>query len=124
MQPYWQYTDVPRNLAVGVPVGTDTNGGALLFNYNFKHGISLALRPEYITSSGSVTSHATNLLGYGPGSGAFAFTATPTFQKGAFYVRADVSVVDARSYVPGDAFGPLGKSGTQTRGVIESGFLC
>ena len=122
IQPYWQYTDVPTDKRIGIINGADTDGFALLFNYNFKHGISLALRPEYITSSGTVADHAVNLM-YGPGSNAFGFTVTPTYQKGAFFVRADVSVVNARSFTPGDAFGRVGLNGSQTRGALESGFL-
>ena len=122
IQPYWQYTNVATNLKAGIAEGATTNGGALLFNYNFKHGLSLALRPEYITSSGNLASGSVNLL-YGPGSNAFSFTVTPTFQKGAFFIRADGSVVHARSITPGDAFGKLGSNDTQTRGVVEAGFL-
>jgi hypothetical protein len=122
IQPYWQYTDVPTNKKIGISQGTDTDGFALLFNYNFKHGISLALRPEYISSGGSLANGAVNLL-YGPGSNAFAFTVTPTYQKGGFFIRADASVADARSFTAGDAFGTLGKDGTQTRGVVEAGFI-
>jgi hypothetical protein len=122
IQPYWQYTDVPTNLKAGVAKGATTNGGAVLFNYNFKHGFSLAVRPEYITSSGSLGSGSVNLL-YGPGSNAFSFTVTPTFQKGAFFIRADGSVVHARSITAGDGFGKLGSNDTQTRGVVEAGFL-
>jgi hypothetical protein len=122
IQPYWQYTNVPTNAKIGIAKGATTDGGALLFNYNFKHGISLALRPEYITSSGSVANGAANLL-YGPGSNAFAFTVTPTYQKGGFFIRADASVVDARSFTAGSAFGALGKNDTQTRGVVEAGVM-
>ena len=122
IQPYWQYTNVPTNLKIGIAKGATTDAGALLFNYNFKHGISLALRPEYITSSGSVANGAVNLL-YGPGSNAFAFTVTPTYQKGGFFIRADASVVDARSFTAGSAFGALGKNDTQTRGVVEAGVM-
>jgi hypothetical protein len=122
IQPYWQYTDVPTNTKIGIAKGATTDGVALLFNYNFKHGISLALRPEYITSSGSVANGAVNLL-YGPGSNAFAFTVTPTYQKGGFFIRADASVADARSFTAGDAFGALGRNGTQTRGVVEAGVM-
>jgi len=50
IQPYWQYTYVPANASIGILQSGSTNGGALLLNYNFKHGISLAFRPEYITS--------------------------------------------------------------------------
>ena len=122
VQPYWQYTDVPTNAKAGIVKGATTDGIALLFNYNFKHGISLAVRPEYISSSGNVTNGAVNLL-YGPGSNAFAVTVTPTYQKGAFFIRADGSVVRASSITPGDAFGKLGLNDTQTRGVVEAGFM-
>lgn len=122
VQPYWQYTTVPTNAKIGIAKGASTDGFALLFNYNFKHGVSLAVRPEYISSNGSLANGAVNLL-YGPGSNAFAFTVTPTYQKGAFYLRADLGVVNARSFTAGDAFGPLGQNGTQTRGALEAGFL-
>jgi hypothetical protein len=122
IQPYYQYTSVPTNVRAGILNGANTSGGALLFNYNFKHGISAALRPEYISANGTVANKAVNLL-YGPGSNAFSFTFTPTWQKGGFFARADVSVVNARSFTSGDAFGKLGTQGTQTRGVIEAGFM-
>jgi hypothetical protein len=124
VSPYWQYTRVPANASIGIPEKGSTNGGALLLNYNFKHGISLAVRPEYITSSGSTTDpFALNLLGYGAGSNAFAFTVTPTYQKSGFFLRGDVSVVDARSATPGLVFGPNGLNTKQTRGVVEAGFM-
>jgi hypothetical protein len=122
--PYWQYTRVPANAAIGIPEKGSTNGGALLLNYNFKHGISLAVRPEYITSSGNATDPlALNLLGYGAGSGAFAFTVTPTYQKAGFFLRGDISVVDARNSTAGLVFGPTGLNTKQTRGLIEAGFM-
>ena len=123
--PYWQYSHVPTDVKIGLPSSGSTNGGALLLNYNFKGGFSLAARPEYISSSSSLAAtnpNALNLL-YGPGSSAFGFTVTPTYQKGGFFIRADVGVVDARKFTAGDAFGNLGTNGTQVRGVIESGFM-
>ena len=122
IQPYWQYTDVPTNVKAGILKGATTDGVALLFNYNFKHGFSMALRPEYISASGTPTNNAVNLL-YGPGSNAFSFSLTPAWQKGGFFARAEYSVVDARSFTAGDAFGKLGTQGTQSRGVIEAGFM-
>jgi len=122
--PYWQYTRVPANAALGIPKTASTNGGAVLFTYNFKRGISLAVRPEYITSSGSTTDPLNlNLLGYGAGSDAFAFTVTPTYKKGGFFLRGDLAVVDARNSTPGLMFGPAGLNSKQVRGVIESGFM-
>lgn len=124
IEPYWQYTRVPTNTSLGITQSGSTNGGALLLNYNFKHGISLAVRPEYITSSGSATTPgALNLLGYGVGSSAFAFTATPTYQKGGFFIRADVALVDARNTTPGFVFGSNGLDTKQVRGVVEAGFM-
>ncbi len=123
IEPYFQYTHVPAKPGIGIPEGAHTTGGALLLNYNFKHGISLAARPEYIVSSGSATDPLALNLIYGPGSKAFAFTVTPAYQKGGFFLRADVAVVHATSITPGLAFGPLGLNANQTRGVVEAGFM-
>ena len=116
--PYYQYTVVKANPSIGIPVGAHTNGGAILANYNFKHGISLAVRPEYIKSSGP------NLL-YGPSTGAFGFTVTPTYVKDAFFIRGDFSIVHVTNFDPttGFAFGTDGTKLNQPRGVIEAGFM-
>lgn len=120
--PYFQYTNVPTIPKFGIVAGAHTAGGALLLTYNFKHGISLAVRPEYITTSGSVANGTINLL-YGPGSGAFGFTITPTYVKGEFFARGEFSIVHASSLTPGDAFGPLGMNANQPRGAVEMGFM-
>ncbi|PYU64616.1 MAG: hypothetical protein DMG49_26175 [Acidobacteria bacterium] len=115
---------MPANTSLGILKSGSTNGGALLLTYNFKHGISMAVRPEYITSSGSATDPlALNLLGYGVGSNAFAFTVTPTYKKDGFFLRGDISVVDARNATPGLVFGAAGLNTKQVRGVVESGFM-
>jgi hypothetical protein len=120
--PYFQYTNVPTIPKVGIFAGAHTAGGALLATYNFKHGISLAVRPEYITTSGSAASGTINLL-YGPGSNAFGFTITPTYVKGGFFARGEFAIVHAGSITAGDAFGPLGTNANQPRGAIEMGFM-
>jgi hypothetical protein len=123
INPYFQYTDVPKNASIGILAGAHTNGGALLVTRLFKHGVSLAARPEYLKSSGNVLDpNAINLL-YGPGSGAFAFTVTPTYVKGAFFMRGDFSIVHATSSTPGLVFGNAGLSTNQPRGVLEAGFM-
>lgn len=122
VQPYFQYTDVPTNAGIGIAEGASTKGGALLLTRNFKHGFSLAPRIEYIKSSGSVASGSANLL-YGPGSGAFGLTITPTYRKDAFFLRGDLAIVHATSMTAGDAFGPSGLNATQPRGVVEAGFM-
>ncbi len=117
INPYYQYTVVPTNPSIQIFQGAHTNGGALLLTKNFKRGFSLAVRPEYIKSSGPL-----NLL-YGPGSGAFAFTITPTYVKDGFFLRGDVSLVGATKSTPGSVFGIDGTKINQPRGVIEAGFM-
>ena len=122
VSPYFQYTDVPTNAKIGITQGAGTKGGAVLMTYNFSRGFSLAARPEYIKSTGSLANGGTNLL-YGPGSGAFAFTVTPTYRKDAFYLRGDFAIVHATNVTPGAAFGSTGIDANQPRGVLEAGFM-
>jgi len=122
VQPYYQYSNVPTDPAIGIAKGASTQAGAVLLSRTLGHGFSLAGRGEYISSSGSATDQAVNLL-YGPGSAAWSLTATPTFQRQRFFVRGDVSFVRATSISPGDAFGSNGTEQNQTRGILEVGFL-
>ena len=122
VQPYFQYTDVPTNPDIGITQGAATRGGALLLTYNLKRGFSLAPRFEYISTTGSAANNAVNLL-YGPGSGAFSFTVTPTYRKDAFFLRGDLAIVHATSMTPGFGFGTIGQNATQPRGVVEAGFM-
>ena len=122
IQPYFQYTDVPINPSIGILQGAGTKGGAVLMTYNFKRAFSLTARPEYIKSTGSAAIGSINLL-YGPGSGAFSFTLTPTYRKDSFFLRGDLSIVHATDATSGSTFGPTGTSVNQPRGVLEAGFM-
>lgn len=122
VQPYYQYSNVPTDPAIGIAKGASTQAGAVLLSRTLGHGFSLAGRGEYIASSGSATDQAVNLLD-GPGSGAWSLTATPTYQRQRFFVRGDVSFVRATSITPGDAFGSAGTEQNQARGVLEIGLL-
>ncbi len=122
LQPYIQASDVPTNTKIGVGKGASTWGGALLLSRGFKHGLSLAGRGEYITSMGSAAVQSVNLL-YGPGSGAWSLTVTPTFQQKRFFVRGDLSLVRAIDSTTGFAFGPAGTERNQLRGVAQLGFI-
>jgi hypothetical protein len=122
IQPYYQYSDVPRDPAVGVTNGASTQAGAVLLSRTFAHGFSFPGRGEYIVTSGSTTDGAVNLL-YGPGSAAWSLTATPTYQRQRFFVRGELSFVRAESITPGAAFGSAGTEPNQARGVLELGFL-
>lgn len=122
LQPYFQYTNVPTNLNIGVVKGASTTGGAILASYAFKHGLSLPVRWEYITSSGSSTDGSANLL-YGPGSSATSVTVTPTVQRGGFFVRGDLAYVHAYNITPGFAFSQTGANQNQPRAMAEFGFI-
>ena len=123
VQPYFQYSNLPKNLKVGVPKSTSATGGALNVSYAFKCGFSLPVRWEYLTSSGSATDGSLNLLGFGSGSAGTTFTATPTYQKGGMYLRGDLAWVDALNSTKFDDFGPKGTDQSQFRGVLEFGFI-
>jgi hypothetical protein len=130
--PYFQATYVPRKPSIGIEHEAATFGGALLASYSFESsaklgdlslaGVSIPVRVEYITSTGSVQEDAPDLL-YGPRSTAWSVTITPTYQYERFFARAEFSYVGTRHTTPGSVFGADGLNATQARFVIESGFL-
>lgn len=121
--PYFQYSHVSRNDAIGIYKSASTYSGAVIANYVFTPKFQLAGRGEYIKTDGGKSDIApTNLL-YGAGSGAFSFTITPTFTFNHFFVRADGSVVHIDSLVAGDGFGRDGTKSTQVRGLLEGGVI-
>jgi len=122
IQPYVQYTDVPTNLKAGIPQGASTWGGAILASRILKKGFSLTGRWEYIGSSGNLASNSANLL-YGPGSTAWSLTVTPTYQYRKFFTRTDIAYVATSNFTQGFGFGSFGTKPSQTRGVVEMGFL-
>jgi hypothetical protein len=123
ISPYFQYGKLPTNAKVGVPMGTSATGGAINASYAFKSGFSLPVRVEYLMSSGSATDGSVNLLGFGAGSAGTTFTATPTYQKGGFFVRGDLAYVHATDSTTGDVFGKAGTDPSQFRVVGEFGFI-
>jgi hypothetical protein len=123
----FQYTHVPAIPSVGALTSASTAGGGILVNYSFGDdmplpGVSLPVRLEYISSTGSAANGAPNLL-YGPGSNAWSITVTPTYQYKIFFARIEFSHVGATSTTPGLVFGPGGTNTTQNRGVFEFGVL-
>ncbi len=118
IQPYVQWSYVPKNLAIGAFQSTSTIGGAILASYAVTDNFFLAGRAEYIGSTGNTT----NLL-YGPGSEAWSLTFTPTYQYKQFFARPEVSYTQAMSYTQGDVFGSAGRNPAQVRGLLEIGLL-
>ena len=120
--PYLQYTHVPANPGLGIPVAASTYGAALLVKYALTPEFSLAGRAEYIDSSGSPAAGTPSLL-YGPGSNAWSLTFTPTWQRGVFFVRAEAAYVRASNITAGFGFGPNLDRRSQARGAVEMGVL-
>jgi Putative beta-barrel porin-2, OmpL-like. bbp2 len=122
IQPYIQLSHVPSNPEIGFPRGASTYSGAVLASYAFTGEFFLAGRAEYITTTGQDVPGTPNLL-YGPGSNAWSLTLTPTFQRGIFFARADLSYVLAAEAAPGDGFGTRLDKSSQSRLMLESGVL-
>ena len=123
LQPYLQYTYVPSEASLGITKSTSTYGAALLANYMVNSTVNIGARAEYIGSDGSSTDGSQNLLGYGAGSDAWSFTITPTYQDKAFFARAELSYVKANSITSGLGFGSSGNDSSQSRLVVETGFM-
>jgi hypothetical protein len=124
--PYLQYTTVPASAIQSLGAGnktTSTLGGAILANYSFTDQISLAGRVEYLSNSGTATDGSANLTGFGPGSHAWSITATPTYQNGGFFARAELSYVAASMAQDTGFAGSNGLAKNQIRGMVETGFM-
>lgn len=130
IQPYFQYTHTPKHpeLGVGIDHEASTWGGAVLGKYSFTPTWSLGARAEYIKSDatgcndGDVdTICSVGLLGFGPKAGAWSLTLTPTWQKGIFFARGEISYTHIDDALVG--FGQSGTEKAETRGVIETGVL-
>jgi len=122
LQPYFQWTYVPHKDEIGVHEATSTLGGAVLASYQMSEHFFLAARGEFIGSTGSTSGGAANLM-YGPGSRAYSLTLTPTYQYKQFFLRPEVSYVQALNYTSGDVFGNKGQNPAQVRGLMEFGLL-
>ena len=122
VSPYLQYANIPADAAIGILHSASTTGGALLVSYALNDDWKIAGRAEYISSSGSAAAGTPNLL-YGPGSDAWSFTVTPTYQHGIFFARGEASYVGVGSATAGDVFGPNLDNTWQARLLIEAGVL-
>jgi len=122
VSPYIQYANVPADADLGIARNASTTGGAVLVSYGFNDEWKIAGRAEYISSSGDAAAGAPNLL-YGPGSDAWSFTVTPTYQHGIFFARGEASWVGAGGTTPGFAFGENLDKTAQARLLLEAGVL-
>lgn len=123
-QPYVLLVQSPRSDALGYTNTENAYGVVFISTWTMTQNWSLATRIEDIANESAIQDRSPNadLVGYGPGSGAWTFTLTPTYQQKNFLVRADLSQVIVRWPSPGVAFGPSGLQHSQFRFVLESGF--
>ena len=122
--PYFQYDYVGTNAKLSIAKSTATWSGALLVKYTLTPEWSLGFRGEYIKQTGTAGDGSPFLL-YGPGSDAWSLTLTPTYQKGIFFARTDLSYTKASSGAANAAFlfGPAGAAKDQFRATGEAGVL-
>ena len=122
IQPYVQLGHVPKDNVLGIQHSATTYGAAVLGKYSFNDQFALAGRAEYIKSTGSLSNGAPSLV-YGPGSGAWSLTVTPTWQRGIFFARAEGSYVRTVDMVPGFGLGRDFDEKSQVRGLLEAGII-
>jgi hypothetical protein len=113
VSPYVQYNSTPSSVG-----SAHMWGGGLLTSYALTDTWKVAARGEYEGSTGPG-----NISFYGPGSSAWSFTLTPSYQWKIFFARADFSYVGLSSLTPGLGFGTSGAKKDQIRGVFELGVL-
>jgi len=124
--PYFQYTHVPAASSIGAFTSASTYGGAILANYTFGEdtplsGVSLPIRFEYISSTGSL---ASGLAQSAVRARQQRVVGNPDAdQYKIFFARAEFSHVAANSTTSGLAFGRDGMNTTQTRVLFETGIL-
>jgi hypothetical protein len=120
--PTLQYTSVPSDSKIDSK-SLSTFGGGLYGIYTMDGGYSVAGRVEYIAQGQDKTDPAFDNLLYGPGSDAWSFTITPTYQNKFFFARAEFSYTKISSGTPGLMLGPVGQSDSMTRVMLETGII-
>jgi len=123
LAPYVLLVQSPQSSALGYTNSESAYGLVFTSTYTLNPAWSVTGRIEDIANNSSTNDHSPNadLVGYGPGSGAWTFTVTPAYRHGPFLMRADISEVTVRSATPGLAFGTAGSLRNQFRVVLESG---
>lgn len=121
--PYVLLVQSPQSNALGYAATEDAYGVVFMSTWTMNPKWSLATRIEDLGNESTTQDRSANadLVGYGPGSGAWTFTLTPTYQQNAFILRADLSDVIVRSASPGLTFGTSGLGRNQFRVVLETG---
>jgi hypothetical protein len=120
--PYFQWNVIPHDSRIGVFKTTSAFSGAVMASYALTDKFFLSARAEGFGSTGNATDGSANIL-YGPGADAWSLTLTPTYQYKQFFMRGEVSYVQAEGYTSGDVFGNQGQNPSQVRGALETGIF-
>jgi hypothetical protein len=124
ISPYVQYqhkNDHPSYLC-DCTLGTGSDWGfAVLAAYQFTPEWSLNGRVEYETSYGASPFFSGHPLPFGRDSNAWSFTVTPTYQKGIFFARGELSYASLGSYDTG--YGVDDNKSDQFRAMLETGIV-
>jgi hypothetical protein len=123
VSPYVQYQNVDSHASPPFFIKSmDDWGVGVLANYVFSPTFNLAARAEYEASSGGFPAFGQFPLPYGPGSRAWSFTLTPTWQMKQFFIRAEGSYTALSHSVPGLLeFGNNFDKDDQFRLMLETG---
>jgi hypothetical protein len=123
-QPYFLVVQSPKSSALSYTHTEAAYGLVSISTYTLNPQWSIAGRIEDIANGSTSNDRSPNadLVGYGPGSGAWTFTVTPTYRHKQFLLRADLSEALVRMPAPGLAFGTSGSQAKQFRFMVESGF--
>jgi hypothetical protein len=119
--PYVQYESYDHG-------GGSEAGAAVLASYQFTPEWSLNGRAEYEWTTSAGLEYAYPIPGYEKAS-AWSFTITPTYQKGIFFARGELSYTDLPDYAHIDigsteyglGFGETGAKDGQFRAMFETG---
>jgi hypothetical protein len=106
------YVEAPESNRAGVPENAKASGVALHLSYDLKP-FKLSGRIEYVVDN----SDNTDLVGLRDGNKAWTFTVTPAYAQGPFFLRGELSYVNADQ-----PFTVNGKK-DQTRVGVEVGFM-
>jgi hypothetical protein len=124
--PYFLWVNSPASATLGYAQSERATAGVLIATWAFSTPWSIALRYETVRNNSSATDTNPNadLVGYGPGSGARSFTATPAFHfPGNGVLRLEYSSVSLSSFTPGLGFGANGLGASQSRVGFEVGVM-
>jgi len=122
ISPYVQYQNLNDHPSYSCDCNLSTGsdwGFAVLAAYQFNPEWSLNGRAEYESASGASSSFSGHPLPFGRNPDAWSFTVTPTYQKGIFFARGELSYASLGSFDTG--YGRDYNKSSQFRAMLETG---